>query len=121
MGGCRKTQVAQGVIRGLPLRGRNGEEGGQRSPASGQVFSYRPDGNRVSASSVRPSVIADGLPEQVGATALLPLPGSLAAAVGEQPELLARSSHNVEEREAGWTAPLINRMGEGIRDAALFL
>ena len=33
----------------------------------------------------------------------------------------ARSSRNVEEREAGWTAPLINPMGEGIRDAVLFL
>ena len=65
------------------------------------------------------AAVTNGLPEQVEATA--PLLGSLAATVGERPELCCSLQPQDEDCEAGWTAPLVNRMGEGIRDAVLFL
>ena len=92
-----------------------------RETRFGQVSNYRPDGNRVAWRSVRPAAVADGLPEQVESTAPLPLPGSLAAAVGEQPEPCCSLQPQVEEYEAGWTAPMVNRMSKGIRAAVLFL
>ena len=107
---------------GCRYAGEMRSNGGQRSPASGQVFNYRPDGNRVSASSVRPAAVADGLPEQVEATAPLLMFNSLAAAVGEQLELCChRSSRNVEDAKQVEPLRQVDLMGREIRVSALFL
>ena len=41
--------------------------------------------------------------------------------LGSSQSYATRSSRNVEEREAGWTAPQVDPMGEGIRVAVLVL
>ena len=97
-----------------------GEWGAMRVTRSGQRpgFNYRRGGNRVAWRSVQLAAIAGGLPEQIESTAPLPLLGrSREAATGA----CGRLQPQDEDCEAGWTAPLVNRMGVGIRVAVLFL
>ena len=95
-GDWRRAQLAQGVIPGLPLRGRDGEHGGQRGPAGGYYVSHRAAGNRVATSSVRPTVVANGLPERGEPAAPLLMFDSYTAGVETQPERVVVSSRRVK-------------------------
>lgn len=94
----------------------------KRSRGCGYLVSHPTKGDCGATSGVWPAFVADGLPEHVEAAAPLPLTGSLAAAVGEQPEPCC------------WLQPLgqilrsrlgplrrVDPMGEGIRVSVLFL
>ena len=120
-GGWSRAQLAQGIIWALLLRVGDGEDVGQRSRASGQVFSYRPDGNRVATSSVRPTAVTDGLPERGEPAAPLLMFNSYAAGVVKRPELVAVSSRGVKVAKQVEPLRQMDPMGEGIRVAVLFL
>ena len=99
-----------------------GENGGQRGPAGGRVFSYRPGGIRVATSSVRPAAVADGLPESVEPAAPLLMFNSYSEGVVKRPELVGvRSSHRMKIAKPFEPLRLVDPMGVGIRDAVLFL
>lgn len=98
--------------------------GNQANPslAGGCVNSDRAKGNRVATSSVRPAVFADGLPERVEPAAPLLMFNSYAAGVGKRPELVAfRSNSTVKIAKQDGPLRLVDPMGEGVRDAVLFL
>ena len=121
-GDWRKTQFAQGVIPGLLARGGDAEQGQQRGPAGGYSVSHREAGNRVATSSVRPAAVADGLPERVEAAAPLSMFNSHAAAVRQRPELVSfRSSRRMKIAKPAEPLRRVDPIGEGIRDAVLFL
>ena len=120
-GSWGKTQLAQGVIPGLPLRGGNGEHGEQRGAAGGYSISHPGAGNRVAKASVRPAAVADGLPERREPAAPLLLLGSRAAGIGRQPELVVVSDRRMKIAKQVNPLRPVDPMGEGIRDAVLFL
>ena len=68
----------------------------QRGPAGGYSVSYRPDGNRVAMSGLRPAAVINGLPERGEPAAPLLVFNSYAAGVKEQPEPFARSSRRMK-------------------------
>ena len=79
-------------------------------------------GNRVATSSVRPAVLADGLPERVEAAAPLLMFNNQAAAVWKRPEPVSfRSSRRMKIAKQVGPLRQLDPVGEGIRDAALLL
>ena len=95
-----KSRMGVGARRSWPRASAPGDwqRGNQANaaPPGGCVVSDRAKENRVATASVRPGVVADGLPERVETTAPLPLPGSLAAAVGKRPEPVVVSSRRMK-------------------------
>ena len=90
------------------------------SPAGGYTVSGQPEGNRAARSSVRP-VATVGRPEHVEATAPLPCSGSYAAVVVDQPGRSARACRWLKIAKRASRSAGDYLVGEGIRDAALFL
>ena len=85
----------------------------------GYAVRGQPGGNRVARVSVRPVVVVD-TPERVEPVAPLSLAVSYAAGVMERPEPCANSNRGAKMAKQVNRSEM-NRMGNGNRDAVLFL